>query len=266
VTDPSIASPSNPRIKAAVRLRERRERDRTGLTLVDGARELRRALDAGVIVEEAFVHPALVRSEDAQAALSALERLDAPVVTVSGPAFEKLAFGDRADGIVAVIRTPSTDLTLLSLPADPLIVVLEGVEKPGNVGAVLRSADGAGANAVVIADPRTDVFNPNAVRASLGTAFTMPIGADNTPGVRVWLASQNVRAVAARPTARALPWEVELTGPVAIVLGSEAEGLGARWVGDEVVGVRIPMHGVADSLNVSVAAAVLLYEARRQRG
>jgi TrmH family RNA methyltransferase len=266
MTDVDIASPSNPRIKAAVRLRERRERDRTGLTLVDGARELLRALHAGVIVEEAFVHPPLVRSEDGQTALALLGERDAPVVTVSDTAFEKLAFGDRADGIVAVLRRPATDLKTLILPDDPLVVVLEGVEKPGNVGAVLRSADGAGANAVVIADPRTDVFNPNSIRASLGTIFTVPIGADDTPHVRDWLVSQNVRAVAARPTGKSLPWEVDLRGPIAIVLGSEAEGLGARWVGDEVIGVRIPMHGVADSLNVSVAAAVLLYEARRQRG
>jgi TrmH family RNA methyltransferase len=267
MTELDIASPSNPRIKAAVRLRERRERDRTGLTLVDGARELLRALHAGVLVEEAFVHPPLVRSDEAQAALALLRERDAPVVTVSDTAYDKLAFGDRADGIVAVLRTPATDLKTLILPDDdPLIVVLEGVEKPGNVGAVLRSADGAGANAVVIADPRTDVFNPNSIRASLGTIFTVPIAADDTPHVRDWLVSQNVRAVAARPTGRSLPWEVDLRGPIAIVLGSEAEGLGARWVGDEVIGVRIPMHGIADSLNVSVAAAVLLYEARRQRG
>jgi TrmH family RNA methyltransferase len=234
--------------------------------MIDGARELRRALDAGVAVEEAFVHPPLVRSKDARRALEALHERGATVVTVSDAAFEKVAFGDRADGIVALVHTPTLDLKRLTLPADPLVVVLEGVEKPGNVGAVLRSADGAGANALVVADPRTDVFNPNAIRASLGTIFTVPIGADTTPHVRMWMATQNLRLVAARPDAKALPWEVDLTGPVAIVLGSEAEGLDVRWAGDEVVDVRIPMLGTADSLNVSVAAAVLLYEARRQRG
>ena len=264
--DVDIVSPSNPRIKAAVRLRERRERDRTGLTIIDGARELRRALDAGVAVEEAFVHPPLVRSVEAQHALELLHARVAPIVTVSGTAYGKLAFGDRADGIVAIVRTPSLALTGLALPSDPLVVVLEGVEKPGNIGAVLRSADGAGADALVVADPRTDVFNPNAIRASLGTIFTVPLGADMTPRVRAWLVSHNVRPIAARLDAEALPWAVDLTGPLAIVLGSEAEGLDARWVDDEVTAVRIPMRGVADSLNVSVAAAVLLYEARRQRG
>jgi TrmH family RNA methyltransferase len=266
VTDSEIASPSNPRIKAAVRLRDRRERDRTGLTLIDGARELRRALEAAVVVEEALVHLPLVQSEDATAALGRLREIGAPLTMVSETAYEKVAFGDRADGIVAIVRTPGTELVHVHLPADPLVVVLEGVEKPGNVGAVLRSADGAGADAVVAAGPRTDLYNPNAIRASLGTIFRMPVAAGSTPQVRTWLDSQAVRLVAARPDADRAPWDVDLTGPVAIVLGNEAEGLGERWTGDEVVGVRIPMHGIADSLNVSVAAAVLLYEARRQRG
>lgn len=266
MTEREIASPSNPRIKAAVRLRDRRERERTGLTLIDGARELRRALDAGVAVEEALVHPPFVASADAVAALERLREIGAPLVVVSETAFSKVAFGDRSDGVVAVVRPPPTALTRLRLPEDPLIVVLEGVEKPGNVGAVLRSADGAGADAVVVADPRTDLFNPNAIRASLGTIFALPVAADSTPAVRTWLDSHAARLVAARPDAGRAPWDVDLTGPVALVLGSEAEGLGERWVGGDVIGVRIPMRGVADSLNVSVAAAVLLYEARRQRG
>jgi TrmH family RNA methyltransferase len=266
VIDAGIASPSNPRIKAAVRLRERRERDRTGLTLVDGARELRRALEAGVAVEEAFVHPPLVRSEDARHVVDRLREASATVVEVSDTAFGKLAFGDRSDGVIAVISSPGTSLKAIVLPSDPLVAVLEGVEKPGNVGAVLRSVDGAGADALVVADPRTDIFNPNAIRASLGTIFSVPIGADATSHVRTWLQALKLRLVAARPDAAAAPWDVDLTGAVAIVLGSEAAGLGERWLEDEVTGVRIPMRGVADSLNVSVAAAVMLYEARRQRG
>jgi TrmH family RNA methyltransferase len=266
VIDAGIASPSNPRIKAAVRLRDRRERDRTGLTIVDGARELRRAFDAGVVVEEAFVHPPLVESDDARYVVERLRERQANVIEVSAAAFGKLAFGDRADGVVAVIRRPGTGLKPISLPPDPLVAVLEGVEKPGNVGAVLRSVDGAGADALIVADPRTDIFNPNTIRASLGTIFTVRIGAEATSHVRTWLQSHRLRLVAARPDATSPPWDVDLTGPVAIVLGSEAAGLGERWLDDEVTGVRIPMHGVADSLNVSVAAAVMLYEARRQRG
>jgi TrmH family RNA methyltransferase len=266
VIDAEIVSPSNPRIKAAARLRDRRERDRTGCTLVDGARELRRALEAGVSVEEAFVHEPLVRSDEARLVVDRLRESGAAVVEVSDTAFAKLAFGDRSDGVIAVVRIPDTSLKRLDLPPDPLVTVLEGVEKPGNIGAVLRSVDGAGADALVVADPRTDLYNPNAIRASLGTIFTVPLGADSTPHVRTWLQSHALRVVAARPDAARAPWDVDLTGPIAIVLGSEAAGLGERWVGDEIIGVRIPMLGVADSLNVSVAAAVMLYEARQQRG
>ena len=266
MTEIRIASPANPRVKAAARLRDRRERERTQLTLVDGGLELRRALDAGVAVEEAYVCPALVRTPDARAAVEMLAAVGATVTNVSQTAFAKLAFGERLDGVLAVIRAPATPLARILLPERPLIVVLEGVEKPGNVGAVLRSADGAGANALVIADPRTDLFNPNAIRASIGTIFTVPLAADSTPEVRSWLASQRVRLVSARVDGPTAPWDVDLTGAVAVVLGSEAEGLSGRWAGDDVTAVRIPMRGIADSLNVSVAAAVLLYEARRQRG
>ena len=266
MSDIDIESAANPRIKAAVALRQRRDRERTGLTIIDGARELTRAIEAEVTIEEAFVCPPLVRTDEAAAVIDALRARSAPLVTVSEVAYRRLAYGDRSDGVVAVVCAPDTDLGRLAVPEEPLIVVLEGIEKPGNLGAVLRSADGAGIDAVLLADPATDVFNPNTIRASLGTVFTLPIGAGDTPNVRTWLGTQNVRLVAARVDGDRAPWDVDLTGAVAIVLGSEAEGLGARWAGDDLVPVRIPMRGLADSLNVSVAAAVLLYEARRQRG
>ncbi|MEA2578460.1 MAG: methyltransferase, TrmH family, partial [Chloroflexota bacterium] len=165
MSEPTLASPSNPRIKAAARLRDRRERDATGLTLVDGARELRRALDAGVDVVEAFVCESLLAGVDARAVFDALRRRHVTVTTTTEPAFAKLAFGDRSEGLIAVVRAPSLALDDLVVPAEPLIVVIEGVEKPGNVGAVLRSADGAGVNAVIAASPRTDLANPNVIRA-----------------------------------------------------------------------------------------------------
>jgi TrmH family RNA methyltransferase len=264
VTD-TISSASNPRVRAAARLRDRGPRDDAGMTLVDGGRELRRALAAGVEVDEAFVCEPLLRTEDARAAVEELRASGAPILVTTEAAFAKIAFGERAEGVVAVVRTPSTELERLDLPPDPLVVVLEGVEKPGNLGAVLRSADGAGADALVLADHRTDPYNPNAIRASAGTVFTVPIGAASTPEVRDWLGRRLLRVVAARLDAAASPWDVDLTGSVAIALGAETTGLSASWSSD-VTGVRLPMLGVADSLNVSVAAAVLLYEARRQRG
>ena len=159
-TPPVLTSASNPRIKAALALRERRERERSGLTLVDGARELRRALDSGVEVVEAFVCEPLLAGPDARAALDRLRAGTAPVHATNEAAFARLAFGERAEGLLAVIRTPSTALDSLDLPPDPLVVVIEAVEKPGNIGAVLRSADGAGVDAVVAASPRTDLVQP----------------------------------------------------------------------------------------------------------
>ena len=140
------------------------------------------------------------------------------------------------------------------------------MEKPGNLGAVLRSADGAGVDALVASDPRTDLFNPNAIRASLGTIFAVPLAAGPTPDVLDWLRERRIRIVVARVDGPERYSTADLTGPLAIVLGSEAEGLGEAWSGPNVTAVRLPMLGVADSLNVSAAAAVLLYEARRQRG
>jgi RNA methyltransferase, TrmH family len=264
-SSPALASPSNPRIKSVARLRDRRERESSGLTLVDGAREVRRALDAGVEVVEAFVCEPLLAGEDARAVLDALAAKNVPVTTTTEAAFAKLAFGDRAEGVVAVVRAPSLQLADLRLPDDPLVVVVEGVEKPGNVGAILRSADGAGADALIAASPRTDLANPNVIRASAGTIFSVPLAAAPSQEVLAWLREGGVRVVVARVDADRRYTDADLTGPLALVLGSETDGLTAAWRADGVEAVRLPMHGVADSLNVSVSAAILLYEARRQR-
>jgi TrmH family RNA methyltransferase len=261
-----IDSPANPRIRAAAALRERRDRERSGLTLVDGGREARRAVEAGIEVEVAFVCPELLTSPDAGAAVEALRRRgdgDA-IVEVSERAFEKLAYGDRSDGVVLVVRPATRGLADLDLGPAPLIVVTEDVEKPGNLGAILRSADGAGADAV-LAVGGTDVFNPNVIRASVGTVFSVPIAAAPAADTMAWLRQRGIRIVAARTDAQRLYADADLTGPLAIALGSERVGLSAEWHRADVEGVRLPMAGVADSLNVSVAAAVLLYEAWRQR-
>src|SRR6266540_3648815 len=265
-SNPAISSPANARIKAVAGLRDRRQRERTGLTIVDGSREIRRAIEAGVTIEESFVCEALIRDPQARATIGLLAAAGRPPTTVSEIAFGKIAFGDRAEGLVAVARVPSTALSDLRLPADPLVVVLEAVEKPGNVGAVLRSADGAGANALIAADARTDLFNPNAIRASLGTAFSLPLAAAPSAAALAFLREAGLRIVAARTDASDAYTDVDLSGPVAIVLGSESRGLSGIWQADGVVAARLPMLGMADSLNVSAAAAVLLYEARRQRG
>jgi TrmH family RNA methyltransferase len=263
---PLLTSTANPRVKAAVALRDRRERDRTGLTVVDGTREVRRSIEGGAVVVEAFVCERLLAGEDARVILDRLATTAATVHLVSEPVFDRVSFGERAEGIVAVVRIPSLDLAGLLLPADPLVVVVEGVEKPGNLGAVLRSADGAGADAVIAADAQTDLFNPNVIRASVGTAFSVPIASASAAQTLSWLRANGLRIVAARVDADRLYTDVDLRGPLAVALGAEADGLTAAWSSDEIEAVRLPMAGIADSLNVSVTAAVLLYEARRQRG
>lgn len=260
-----IASPSNPRVKATARLRDRRQRDETALTLVDGAREVRRALDAGAGVVEAFVCEPLLAGEDARSVLDALATRDIPTISTTEAAFAKIAFGDRADGLIAVVRIPSMRLDDLALPEDPLIVVIEGVEKPGNLGAVLRSADGAGVDALIAAAPRTDLMNPNAIRASAGTIFTVPIASAATADVVDWLGRRSIPIVATLVDADTLYMDADLTGPLALAFGSEAAGLTDAWRTPGISGIRLPMLGIADSLNVSASAAVVLYEARRQR-
>lgn len=260
-----ITSPKNPRVRGAAALRERSEREATGRTLVDGVRELDRALSGGAVVDTVFVDRERTGPE-ADAVVDRARATGATILDASAAVLDRLAYGDRSEGIVAVVSIPDTSLGGIPVPAKALIVVLEGVEKPGNLGAVLRSADAAGADAVVVADPRTDLFNPNAVRASLGTIFALPVAAGSSAEVRAWLDMYGVQVLAARVAATDAYTDLDMTGPVALVLGSEADGLTDAWSGAGITPISLPMHGVADSLNVSITAAVLLYEARRQRG
>jgi TrmH family RNA methyltransferase len=264
VNTPAITSLTNPRVKAAVRLRDRREREMTGLTIVDGAREILRALDAGVRVETAFLAPDLVRTADAIAVADRIGRRET-TLEVSPDVLAKVAFGDRSDGVVAIVEVPRPALDDVPLAEDPLVVVVEGVEKPGNLGAILRSADGAGVDAVVVADPLTDAFNPNAIRASLGTIFALPVVTASSVDTLAWLGARGIRPVATIVEASVPYTAADLRGPLAVVLGSEAEGLSEIWRSAGVTAIAIPMAGIADSLNVSVAAAVVLFEAVRQR-
>ena len=265
-TPPTLTSRANPRVVAVAALRDRRERDRTGLTVVDGSREVSRALEAGASVIEAFICGSRLAGPDARTALDLLAVRDVPTTPVTEAVLEKIAFGDRAEGIVATVRIPELDLERLVLPSvGALVVVLEGVEKPGNLGAVLRSADGAGVDAVVVASPKTDPYNPNTIRASAGTIFRVPLAVASSEAVLAWVRARALRPIAARVGVSQAYTDADLSGPLAIVLGTEAHGLTDIWTTPDVDAVSIPMRGIADSLNVSVSAAVLLYEARRQR-
>ena len=262
--DAAITSTKNPRVRAAAALRERRARDEAGRTLVDGARELDRAITSGAAVETVFVDEVRLTAAGGDTVARA-GAAGAEIVPVSPAVLARLAYGDRSEGLVAVVAIPDQSLDALDLGPEPLVVVLEAVEKPGNLGAVLRSADAAGADAVIVADPRTDLFNPNAIRASLGTIFTVPVAAGSSAEVRAWLDQREFGVFAARVGASVGYTQADLGGAVALVLGSEADGLTEAWAGAGITSISLPMHGVADSLNVSITAAVLLYEARRQR-
>jgi TrmH family RNA methyltransferase len=260
-----ITSVANPRLKAAARLRGRRERDRQGLTLIDGVRETMRAMAGGAVICEAFVVPESCTDQECLALLERLREESVPILEVGSEAFAKLAYGDRVDGVVAVAEPPRRRLEDLLLPPEPLIAVVEGVEKPGNLGAILRTADGAGVDAVIVAESATDLFNPNIIRASLGTVFAVPVSVASSAEVLGWLRDRGIAIVAARVDGSVDYTEAAYTGAIAIALGSEARGLSDAWGELARASVRVPMLGVADSLNVSATAAVLFYEALRQR-
>lgn len=266
-----VTSAANPRVRAALALRDRRGRSESGRLLVDGCREVLRALEAGLVVREAFVGDG-GRSPAAVALVARLAALGVRPVTMAGSAWSRLAYGERGSEIVAVVDAPPTDLArveeILARVGEPLLIVVEDAEKPGNLGAIARSADGAGATALLVAvhaRPAADPWNANAVRASLGTVLSLPIAIEASGALVAWLRSLAIRIVAARVEAAADYREADLRGPLAIVVGSEAAGLGPEWRAPDVLPVHLPMLGRADSLNVSTAAAILLYEARRQR-
>jgi len=259
-----ITSPANPRVKQLVALRHRRARDRAGVTLVEGYEELDLALSAGVRPLTLYVCPGLA-GDAAQPMIGRVAGLGAEVIRVSRPVFAKIAYRESPDGWLAVVPAVPAALSLLDPGPRPLVLVCEGVEKPGNLGAILRTADAAGAAAVIAADPGTDWGNPNVVRASKGTIFSVPVASASTDAVLAWAAKHELRIVAATPEASQILSDADLTGPLAIAVGAEQTGLSTAWLERAEFQVRIPMFGLADSLNVSTSAAIITYEAVRQR-
>lgn len=258
-----ITSTANPRIKEAAALRERKERERTGLLLVEGATEIGRALDAGWEVDSAFVcEPLLVPRSEAVLARLAPKR---GLATVTAHVFDKLAVRDGSDGLAVVLRARPRALEDALAGPRPLVIALHGVEKPGNLGAILRTADGTGATGVVVLEGGSDPLSPNAIRASLGTVFALPVATATSDALLALGKERGLRFYAAALGASARPpWACDFTPPTCLVLGAEATGLPDLWL-THAERVLIPMRGIADSLNVSVAAAMLLYEQLRQR-
>jgi TrmH family RNA methyltransferase len=259
-----ISSLQNPRVKAVVRLRERRHRDREALLLVEGHAELSLALAGGAQPITLYVCPELI-TPASRSLLNQAHAASREVIAVTRPVFEKMAYRENPDGWLAVLPAVRRGLADLALPANPLLLVAEAVEKPGNLGALLRSADAAGAAGLIVCDPATDVNNPNTVRASRGALFTVPIAEASTAEALPWLRAHGLRLVAATPQADLVYTQANLGGPVALAVGAEDVGLSAAWLNAADVAVRIPMQGRVNSLNVAASAALLLYEVVRQR-
>ena len=261
-----LTSPSNPKLKHVVKLRTCATREESGEMIVEGYRECRRALDQGYKPHALFHCPDFyLKGENEPTIVAECAALGAEIYTCSRVCFEKIAYKERPDGLLMVGPHVSIRLADLKLPPNALVIVTEAIEKPGNLGTILRSADAARVAAVIVCDRTTDVHNPNVVRASTGTMFSVPIVEATSEEALAYLKERNFNILAATPHAEKLHFEVDLTGNVAIALGAEQYGLTARWMDGANLRVRIPMLGLADSLNVSAAATILVYEAVRQR-
>ncbi|CAN5845887.1 RNA methyltransferase [soil metagenome] len=256
-----IDSPKNQTIKDLVRLKERRHRDAQRRYLIEGTREVTRALSANIALEEIFICPEILRPEGR----ALVETLTLPQTEVSPDAFKRLSLRQNPDGVLGVAQMVEKRLETLTLAPDALLLVVDGVEKPGNLGALLRTADAGDLAAVFVTGAGTDLYNPNVIRASLGSVFSRPVVAVETGLLLEFLRAGGFKLIAATPDAARTYWDEDYRGGVAIVLGTEHTGLGPDWREAATANVAIPMHGLADSLNVSVAGALLVYEALRQR-
>jgi len=260
-----ITSLANARVKDVVRLRQRSHRDDLGLMLVEGYRELKRALDNGYTPAAVFTCPDFYMGTHEGTLIERARAVGAEHVVCAKNVFEKMSARDRPDGLLAVGPQLRKKLSDLSLRDNALVIVAESIEKPGNLGTILRSADAAGVDAVIVCDRCTDINNPNVVRASIGTLFAVPLAEASTDETIAFLKQRGFMMLAATPHADALYTVPTLTGPTAIVVGSEQYGLSEAWLSAATQHVRIPMLGQCDSLNVAAATTILLFEATRQR-
>lgn len=265
----AITSLQNPQVKEIVHLRDKHERDKRDQFLIEGYREIWRASEASWTIERLFICHDLFLGSNEDALIQQLSRLGTQIIPCSEKVFRKISYRDRPDGLLAI--APKKILTLTDLEKVkkegqlPFFVVAEAIEKPGNLGTILRSSDAVGVNGLIVCDRCTDIFNPNVVRASVGTLFTVPTVEAEGEETLQWLKKQGIAILAATPQADSEYTQVNLVRPLAIAVGTEQLGLSDFWMEQADLQVRIPMRGVADSLNVAMATTILLYEVLRQR-
>ncbi len=262
---PDLTSPQNPRIKRLLKLSKRSVRDAEGVMVIEGYREVRRALDHGVVPLELYYAPDWFRGGNELAVVEQCRAAGARLASCSREVFARVSYRDRPEGLLLIAPRLEHRLDALSVPDPALILVAEAIEKPGNLGSILRSADATGVHAVLVCEGVTDIHNPNVIRSSLGTMFTLPVVEAGFEAIRAWLDALGIQVVATSPDATLDYTAVDLTRPSAIVVGAEQYGLRPGWLDGSVTAVRLPMLGKIDSLNVACATTVLLYEAVRQR-
>lgn len=261
-----ITSLQNPAIKNIVKLSKSKERKDQGLFVIEGARELSLALQSGYLPQAVYVCREMFEKSKYPRLLDSLGIPHANIFEISLPVFEKIAYRENSDGIVALAKPKEHGLTDLKLSANPFLILLESVEKPGNLGAILRTADAAAVDGVIICDPQTDLYNPNVIRSSVGGIFTVQTAVCSSEEAYTWLQELNIRSFAAELQAAEFYQQTDFSKPSAIVMGTEADGLSDFWLNKATKRIKIPMRGKIDSLNVSVSTAVLTFEAMRQRG
>ncbi len=261
-----LSSMQNPRVKQILHLRERSAREKEQLFLIEGYRELLRATDAGHPIESLFICRELFLGSNEEALIKRIRASGAHLYVCTEPIFHKISYRDRPDGLLAIAPQRHLHLNDLSPKSgNPFYVIAEAIEKPGNLGTILRSSDAVGLDALIVCDRCTDIHNPNVVRASVGTLFTVPVIEAKGEEALRWLKERGIAILAATPSAKKEFTEVDMRVPLAIAVGTEQLGLSERWMQQADIQVRIPMYGVADSLNVAMATTLLLYEAVRQR-
>jgi TrmH family RNA methyltransferase len=245
-------------------LSKARERRELGLVAMEGAREIGLAIDAGYVPETLYVCPEIYSRSEYPDLLKRIP--EQKQIEIAPAIFEKLAYREGSDGLIALIRPKDHSLKNIVLPENPFVIILEAVEKPGNLGAVLRTADAGKVDAVIICDPTTDLYNPNAIRSSVGCLFTVPVGICSSQEALQWMKEKGIKSFAAELTASNWYQDCDFKAPSAIIMGTEADGLTDFWLTNADARIKIPMRGKIDSLNVSVSTAILTFEAMRQRG
>lgn len=260
-----ISSPQNARIKNIIKLATKaKERRDQQLFIIEGARELSLALCANYEIDSIFICPELFKKTEYPRVLDTID--DDKLFEVTLPIFQKIAYREGSDGLLTLAKPKGNQLSDLTLPTNPFIIILESVEKPGNLGAILRTADAAKADAVIVCDPATDIYNPNAIRSSVGCSFTVATAVCTSEEALAFLKEKKIKSFAAELQASQWYHETDFTQASAIVMGTEADGLTNFWLQHADTRIKIPMRGAIDSLNVSVSTAVLTFEAMRQRG